>query len=116
MDSSDFVGRIQTLNIGGPPARPEWVTDDVYEVRVVGVITECRPHPYANVEPLYSDFNPTPFVTTVRCPTCTAEDGMVIRGRWGDPAVITCPHGHQWEPEDQVWSTTVLQQALLATA
>lgn len=51
----------------------------------------------------------------VRHPNCNMYSGLAVRGRWGDPAVIVCPHGHEWEPADRAWATELLQRALLAT-
>ncbi|RZF06958.1 hypothetical protein C0R05_18905 [Streptomyces albidoflavus] len=34
--------------------------------------------------------------TTIACPVCGTTADLSLRGRWGDPAELLCPCGHQW--------------------
>lgn len=34
--------------------------------------------------------------TTIACPVCATTADLSLRGRWGDPAELLCPCGHQW--------------------
>ncbi|MGW3297661.1 hypothetical protein ACWC9S_27210 [Streptomyces xiamenensis] len=115
-ERDELLARIEGLATPDPE-RPTSIDPDVeHEVTVVDAITRTVPNPAASGEPM-SDYNPPPTMTsTLTCQTCGSTEGWTLRGRWGSPAVISCPAGHVVESRDRRWLVGVMQRALVTAA
>ncbi|MFI9080938.1 hypothetical protein ACIGW8_31465 [Streptomyces sioyaensis] len=60
------------------------------------------------------DYLPEPEPEPLACPMCTNRAELTVQGRWGDPATLICPCGHQWPlaPDEPAWSARQLQHTI----
>ncbi|WP_159395072.1 hypothetical protein [Streptomyces sp. 2323.1] len=126
----DIVERIAAINFSEPePERPAGVDPadtwrvpvgviyvaDHREIDIVRTINET----HAESPGLLGlvDYRPEPEPVPLACPQCGVAEELTLEGRWGGPATVICPCGHQWPliADNPAWSARQMQRAILRT-
>lgn len=122
MALDDILARIQSIDTGAEPPRPECVDPiDTWQVPI-GAITLRHYNPIAqqlNAERIENSdvmdaYLPEWADETVACPSCGNGAELTVRGNWGKPCIVACPScSNEWTIDDQQASTRLLQHAIV---